>query len=235
VSGAPAITTLAGVVPARDRTIAVDEPFASMLPDGGLQRGRVVGCAGPAAVSTAAALAAGAARSGSWVLLLGASTIGLEALAELGVPLQRVVAVETDASPTAWAERASAAADGFELILTVAPRGAERAERKVRQRLHARGAVLVSIASGAGATVGTAGHPIGCDMTITSTAPRWVGIGQGHGRLVAREVDVVVAGRRVPRSAQRTLWLPGPDGRVSVVSPAVESATAAPEPLERVG
>ena len=221
-------TPLATVVPARDRTVPVDEPFASMLPDGGLQRGRVVGCDGPAAVSAAVALVAGAVRAGSWVLLLDASTVGLEALAELGVPLHRVVAVATGSGPAAWAERVAAAADGFELILTVPPRGAERVERRVRQRLHARGAVLVSVG------VATATHSVGCDITVTTTAPRWVGIGQGHGRLVAREVDVVVAGRRIPRPAQRTLWLPGPDGRVTVASPA-EPVVGTPEPLERVG
>jgi hypothetical protein len=228
VTGTPAITTLATAVPARDRTVPVDEPLATMLPDGGLQRGRVVGCAGPAAVSAAAVLVAGAARAGSWVLLLGASMIGLEALAELGVPLHRVVAVESDGGPGAWAERVAAAADGFELILTVPPRGAERVERKVRQRLQARGAVLVPVAPGA------TGRSIGCDVTVTTASPRWVGIGQGHGRLIAREVDVVVAGRRVPRPVHRTLWLPGPTGRVEVASPVAPPAEAV-DRLERVG
>lgn len=221
----PSITRLATVVPARDRTIPVDEPLGSMLPDGGLQRGRIVGCDGPAAVSVACGIVAGAARAGSWVLLLGASMIGLEALAELGVPLHRVVAVETDASPVAWAERLAAAADGFELILTVPPRGAERVERKVRQRLQARGAVLLPVG------VATETHTIGCDITVTTAVPRWVGIGYGHGRLVAREVEVVVAGRRMPRQVRRTLWLPGPDGRVAA-APVVERT---PDLLERVG
>lgn len=243
--GRPAITTLAGAVPARDRTIPVDEPLGSLLPDGGLQRGRVVGCDGPAAVSVAGALVAGAARAGSWVLLLGAATVGLEALAELGVPLHRVVAVETDTGPAAWAERLAAAADGFELILTVPPRGAERVERKVRQRLQARGAVLIAITtiSAAGPTRGAVGR----DLSLTTVAPRWVGIGSGHGRLVAREVDVVVAGRRMPRAVHRTLWLPGPDGRVDVASTVaspvaspVASTVASPvasvpDRLERVG
>lgn len=194
-----------------------------------LQRGRIVGCDGPAAVSAAVALVTGAARAGSWVLLLGTGrsgmTIGLEALAELGVPLQRVVAVDSDGSPAAWAERVAAAADGFEVILSVPPRGAERVERKIRQRLQARGAMLVA--------VGVAGHAIGCDVTVTTASPRWVGIGQGHGRLVAREVDVVVAGRRVPRPVHHTLWLPGPDGQIGRV-PDV-SAPGAHGRLERVG
>lgn len=217
----PQVTPLAAAVPARDRTIPVDEPLGSMLPEGGLQRGRIVGCDGPAGVSVACGLVAGAARTGSWVLLLGASMLGLEALDELGVPLHRVVAVDAEASPTAWAERLAAGADGFELILTVPPRGAERVERKVRQRLQARGAVLLPVG----------GHTIGCDLTITTARPRWVGIGHGHGRLVAREVEVVVAGRRSPRPVRRTLWLPGPDGRIR----AVAGASAASDLLERVG
>jgi hypothetical protein len=162
------------------------------------------------------------------VLLLGASMIGLEALDELGVPLHRVVAVEADASPATWAERLAAAVDGFELILTVPPRGAERVERKVRQRLQACGAVLVPVAVGTATT-----HTIGCDLTLTTATPRWAGIGQGHGRLVAREVEVVVAGRRAPRPVRRTLWLPGPDGRVGEAAPVVGQAV--PDLLERVG
>lgn len=215
------VTTLAAAVPARDRTIPVDEPLGSMLPDGGLPRGRVVGCSGPAAVSLACAVVAGAARAGSWLLLLGAPTVGLEALAELGVPLHRVVSVATDARPASWAERMAAATDGFELIVTTPPRGADRVERKVRQRVQARGAVVV--------TVG--GSALGDDLTFTSARPRWVGIGRGHGRLVGRQVEVELAGRRIPRPVRRTLWLPGPDGRMQAVEPG--SASESPSvPVE---
>lgn len=224
-SGAtPSVTTLSSVVPARDRTIPVDEPLGSMLPDGGLQRGRVVGCEGPAAVTLACGLVAGAVRSGSWLLLLGVPMVGLEALAELGVPLQRVVAVDADGSPAAWAERLAAAADGFELVVTRPPRGAERVERKVRQRLQARGTVLVSI--------GATGSSIGCDLVFTTASPRWAGIGRGHGRLLAREAEVGLAGRRAPRGAERTLLLPGPDGRVGERT---ESGRAPGVVLERAG
>lgn len=217
------LTSLAAAVPTRDRTIPVDEPLGSMLPDGGLQRGRVVGCDGPAAVSLACGIAAGAIRAGSWLLLLGTSMVGLEALDELGVPLHRVVSV--DAGPATWAERLVAAVDGFELILTAPPHGAERVERKVRQRVQARGAVVLSITGASGR--------IGCDLTLTSGAPRWVGIGQGHGRLVARQVEVVVAGRRVPRPVRRTIWLPGPDGRMQAVAdPVADPGTEPTVPVE---
>lgn len=221
-SVARSVTTLADAVPARDRTITVEEPFATMLPDGGLQRGRVVGCDGPAAVSLACSLVAGAVRAGSWLLVLGAPVIGLEALAELGVPLRRVVSVETDARPSSWAERLAAGTDGFELIVTVPPQGADRVERKVRQRLQARGAVVLALGGG----------NLGRDLTVTSASPRWVGIGHGHGRLLARQVDVEVAGRRIPRPVQRTLWLPGPDGRVREAGPVSEVGVGPVVPVE---
>lgn len=207
------VTTLGAAVPTRDRTIQVDEPLGSMLPDGGLQRGRIVGCGGPAAVSLAGAIVAGAARAGSWVLLLGAPAVGLESLAELGAPLHRVVSVDTEARPASWAERLAAAVDGFELILTVPPRGADRVERKVRQRVQARGAIVLAVG----------GASLGSDLTFTTGSPRWAGIGHGHGRLVARQVDVELGGRRVPRPVRRTLWLPAPDGRMRAVEPTRET------------
>lgn len=218
------VTTLASAVPTRDRTVRVDAPLDEMLPDGGLQRGRVIGCDGPAAVSLACGLVARPVRDGAWLLLLGASMIGLEALDEAGVPLHRVVAVETDASPATWAERLAAAVDGFELVLTCPPRGAVRFERKVRQRVQAKGAVVIS--------VGVAGQSIGCDLTFSTAGVQWAGIGRGHGRLVARSVDVELAGRRVPRPVRRAVWLPGPHGRMCPVAPVDASgSTSGAEPI----
>ena len=219
---APQVVPLSAAVPARDRSVPVDEPFASLLPDAGLQRGRVVGCEGSAAMSAAIALVARAVREGSWLLVVGVPSIGLEAMDELGVPLRRVVAVEGEPAPAAWAEWVAAAADGFELILTSPPRGADRFERKIRQRLQARGVVLVSV-SVAG------GHQIGPDLRFSTSVPRWGGIGEGCGRLVTREVDLGVDGRRVPRPASTTVLLPGPGGRLQSSVPSPEVV------LERVG
>lgn len=232
------VASLAATVPARDRVVAVDEPLASMLPDGGLQRGRIVGCDGPAALSLAAAMMAQAIRNGSWLALVGIPMIGLEALAEFGVPMGRVIAVQAGGSPAAWAERVAVAADGFELILTQPPPGAERTERKLRQRLQARGAILLA--------VGTGSPRVGCDLTCSTRAPRWTGIGAGHGRLTARTVDVRVAGRRMPRPAEQTVWLPGPDGLMHAVAPVerpveqpagerVDRPSASSSTLDRVG
>lgn len=210
------LTSLAAAAPARDRCVPVDEAFASWLPDAGLVRGRVVGCSGPSAISLAMALASRAVTAGSWLAVVGVPVLGVEAAEELGVPLSRLVAVDVDGSPSAWAERVAAAADGFDLIVTRPPRGAMRAERKVRQRLQARGVVLL--------VVGPFSPSVSCDLELTTTRVDWVGIGQGFGSLRARRATVRLSGRRVPRPVDRELWLPHPDGGVRPVGPISVSA-----------
>lgn len=212
--------------------MVVDEPLASMLPDGGLQRGRVIGCSGPAALSLAFATVAAAARAGSWLAVVGVPVVGIESLAEFGVPLERVVAVDAGTGASVWAERVAAAADGFELIVTQPPPGAERAERKLRQRLQARGAVLVAVDTGA--------PRVGCDLTISAVAPHWSGIGRGYGHLTTREVELRLEGRRVPRPIERTVRLPGPGGCLRAVegeelADGGSTAAAAVRVLDRVG
>lgn len=202
--------SLATIVPARDRCFPVDEAFAPMLPDAGLVRGRIVGCTGPAAMSLALALAARATTTGSWLATIGVPMLGVEAVAELGVPLERLVAIESDGSPASWADRVGAAADGFDLILTCPPSGAERVVRKIRQRLQARGVVLLA--------VGPSSPGVSCDVEFTTTAVEWAGLGRGHGALSARRAVVRVGGRRVPREVERELWLPGPTGGIAVVA-----------------
>jgi len=182
-----------------------------MLPDAGLQRGRVIGCSGAAAWSIALGLISRAVCTGSWVAFVGAPMVGLEAAGEFGVPLARVVLVDVDRNSSVWAERVAAAADGFDLIVTCPPVGAERVVRRVRQRLQARGVVLVAVS----ATTPS----LACDLELTSTSVAWAGIGQGAGHLMARRVTLQVAGRRMPRPVERELLLPCPNGRLRPVDP----------------
>jgi hypothetical protein len=207
VASITSVTSAGSIVPARDRVVPVDEPLASLLPDGGFRRGWVVGCEGPAAISLIGATTAAAVRAGSWMLLVGFPSIGLEALAGHGVPLHRVVAVDPGPTAHTWAERVIAGIDGFELVVSRPPRGAGRVERRVRQRLQARGAVLITIDS----------SEVGHDLVVSSGSPEWTGLGRGHGRLVARRVDVAIAGRRVARPVRDAFRLPGPDGRVGEI------------------
>lgn len=180
----------------------------------GLVRGRVVGCTGPAAMSLALALASRAVVAGSWLAVVGVPMLGVEAADELGVPLGRMVSVDVDTRPATWADRVAAAADGFDLILTRPPPGAERVVRAVRTRLQARGVVLLA--------VGPTSPGVSVDVEFTTSSTEWSGLGQGHGALMARRAMVRAAGRRLPRPVERELWLPGPRGRVEVVADAID-------------
>ena len=204
------VTTAHSLVPARDRCLPVDEVFAPLLPDAGLQRGRVVGCSGVAAWSLALGVISRAVSTGSWAAFVGTPTLGLEAASEMGVALARVVLVDVDGGSSVWAERVAAAADGFELIVTSPPVGAERVARRVRQRLHARGVVLLAVSPGT--------PSLACDVELSSMSVTWAGIGQGSGYLMARRVTLAVTGRRVPRRRECELLLPCPNGRMRVLA-----------------
>jgi len=206
--------SLASLTPARDRCLPVDEAFADILPDTGLQRGRVVGCTGPAAMSLSLALASRSVIVGSWLAVVGVPTLGVEATAEFGIPLSRLVVVDVQGGPPVWAERVAAAADGFDVVLTCPPAGAERVVRKVRTRLQARGVVMIVVAPVKAA--------VSCDLEFATTSVAWSGLGQGHGHLTSRRVTVQAGGRRMPRPVELDLWLPAPDGRITPVDSGVE-------------
>lgn len=193
--------------------IPVDDLFASMLPDGGLRRGHVIGSTGPAAMSLTMALTARAMTTGSWVAVVGIPEFGVEAAIELGVPAARLVVVEVMGGPDEWAERVAAAADGFEIVVTRPPVRAERQIRKVRTRLQVRGVVMIAV-----------GSNTSCDIEFATTAVEWRGVGNGFGHLLARSVTVRAGGRRIPRPIDRDVWLPGPSGRLEAVEPADEHA-----------
>src|SRR5687768_7876313 len=109
---------------AHDRYLPIDEAFTTLLPEPGLIRGRIVGCRGAAATSLALALASRATTAGSWLAVVGVAPIGIEAAGELGVAVDRLVSVDANGCrPDEWADRVAAAADGFELLLTMPPAG----------------------------------------------------------------------------------------------------------------
>lgn len=213
-------------MPARDRTLPVDEAFASMLPGSGLQRGRVVGCTGSAAMTLAVALATRPVVSGSWLAVVGVPMLGLEACDELGLPLSRLVHIAVDGGPSVWADRVATAADGFDVVLTRPPAGAERVIRKVRTRLQARGAILIAVSP--------ASSTVSCDIEFSTVSVDWAGVANGSGRLVARRAMVRCGGRRVPLPVERELWLPGPDGRIMPVEP-IDHTVGQPVDPDRPG
>jgi hypothetical protein len=172
---------------AGDRTLPVAEAFAELFPERGLVRGRTLACSGPAATSLALALAAPAVVAGSWLATIDVPTIGLDAASELGIALERVVAVRAEA--TRWPDVVAAAADGFDILITRVPADASPSSmRKVATRLRQRDVVML--------VLGDPG-PLSCDGVLTADGAEWIGLGDGHGHLQHRRLVVEASGRRL--------------------------------------
>ena len=224
------------VVLARDRALSVAPAFDQLLPDG-LVRGQVVSCHGAAQRSTAFALVRDSLVAGGWMAVIDVATFGTDAAAELGVPLERVVRIDTgvedaameaaedaavaqsatDLAHLAWIDVMGAAIDGFDLILTRVPAalGADRrpaAVRKLRSRLQQKGAVVV--------TLGSPGA-LGGDVELTTQRTVWSGLGDGAGLLRRRVIDVEATGRRLPGTRSCSIELTGTGNRVDVAAPAL--------------
>jgi hypothetical protein len=78
----------------------------------------------------------------------------------------------------------------------------------VQARAQPRGAVLVLAGEVPGFT---------CDLQVRADAV-WDGLGDGHGHLRARRMQVEVHGRRVPRPRRDELWFPALDGRIASIT-----------------
>jgi hypothetical protein len=218
------LTTLtdrvAPLVLARERTVPVGEEFVELFGERGLVRGRTLACQGPAATSTALALVAPAITAGAWMAVIDLPTIGLDAASELGVPLERIVAVTTgtgtgtgDDSVQRWPDVVAAAADGFDVLLVRVPAGLSAgAVRKLAVRLRQRDVITVVL-----------GDPgaMACDGVLHTDAQEWSGLGDGHGHLRRRRVIVEASGRRLPgrRRCQLAIPLGAADPALPVPSP----------------
>ena len=203
---------LAAAALSRSRMLPVVDPLSSLLPDGGLVRGRAVACGGVAAMSLAVSLAVAATASGSWLAVVGVPTFGLEAAEEFGIPLERVVSVNPGSTQRAvgesWAELVAATFDGFEVVITKVPQRLNAVlARRVQARMQAHEAVLI--------TLGSPG-PFSVDVELDAGDPHWEGVAAGTGYLRGRRVAVSSSGRRVPRPRRVSLWLPGVNGTVAV-------------------
>ena len=195
---------LPALVPARDRCFPVDEALAATAsrrragarPADRVQRpgGLVVGVGAGRQGGRHRLVAGGRSaspRSGSRRPTSSASRSA------------RVVLVDADAGASVWAERVAAAADGFELIVTCPPAGAERVVRRV-----APAGAGARRRDGGGRRDHRRASPAISSFTTTSVA--WEGIGQGAGHLM---------GRRAPMQRCRAPD-PAPDRAPSCCSPA---------------
>jgi hypothetical protein len=134
-------------------------------------------------------------------------SLGLLAAAELGVNLERLALVP--APGDRWPAVAAALLDGMDLLL-LGPPGLVRPgdARRLVARAREQGTVLVVLEP-----PGRRCWPEAPDFRLSIVAATWEGLGNGHGHLRSRRVEVVTAGRRAAVRERRTaLWLPSPAG-----------------------
>ncbi len=186
--------------------------FRELLP-AGLRRGSVVASGDWGLLCLA--LAAGAAADGAWCAVVGVPSFGVQAAADVGLDPGRLLLVPEPGR--GWPQVVASLLDGFDIVLLRLP---DQPSAGLRHKLEAAarryGSVLV-----------VAGDWPGAQARLAVTDAQWAGIGAGHGRLRARRARVVASGRgagELQRSAW--LWLPGPDGAVTVAGDTVVSDTA---------
>jgi hypothetical protein len=193
-------------IPSATRTpepdvLAVPETLAPLLPGRGLPRGGVIsvraasvdGGRTPPPGATSLLLSLLAAPRGPWIAVVGIPGFGVAAAAEMGIDLERLVVIP-DPGPD-MLQVLSVLSDGIDLIAATPPADLPPARLRVfTGRLRQHGAVLL-----------VAGRWPGADLGLTVREMRWIGLGEGHGRLRDRELDVEVAGRRL--GAPRTVTL----------------------------
>ena len=205
-SGASARAELVGpgTTLADERLLPVVPALQPLLPGQGLRRGTTVTVSRSAAL--ALALVAGASAAGSWVAAVGLPDLGIVAAAETGIALERLALVPTPGA-RAWTTVVAALLDAVDVVLVrPPPRLPAPQARRLAARARERGAVLVPLGP----------WPEPADLRLVVTASAWHGLGQGHGTLRVRQVEVAVTGRG-PASRERRalLWLPGSDGAIT--------------------
>ena len=201
---------------ARQQTLPLIGVMEPLFPTRGLPRGSVVEVGGAAgATSLALALVAGASRTGSWVACVGFPQLGWEAAEELGVTLERLVAVRSP--PRQWATVVAALLDAFDVVVCgpeVVPTAAQ--VRRLQARARERGSVLVAVLGTVTALAGPGAPRRGwptADARLRVEQAHWEGMGEGWGGLGRRRLTVVAGGRGEMSRLRRHEVVLGGDGR----------------------
>lgn len=213
---------------ARERTLPVAAPFDQLLPDEGMVRGRVLSCRGVADTSLAFGLISEALAEGAWAAMVDVATFGADAASEFGIPLERVVRVESGSPESersagvgavaSWIDVMGAAIDGFDVVVTKVPaelhdgrnRAGQNRERrppalrKLVTRVQQKGAIVV--------VIGETGA-LSSDLVFSTEHTGWSGVTDGAGHLRSRVVTVAAGGRRLPGSRTVSLLVEGAAGR----------------------
>jgi len=185
--------------------VPVDGPLGSLLPDGRLPVGAVVGVTGAPGTghtSVALELLAAATRAGSWAAVVDVTgVIGGRAASEAGVDLGHV-AVVRGVDAARWPTVVAALLDGVALVVAEPPAVLPLADaRRLAARARERRATLVALGD----------WPERPALQLRAVSSTWYGLDDGEG-LLAHRLLTVEGDDRTGRTRRVDLVGPAPAG-----------------------
>lgn len=206
---------IAGIPPASARLLPVPAALAPLLPEAGLRRGNVLvvdgtGNRNGGATSLLVALVSEAMLGGSWVGVVGLSSLGLEAAAWLGIRLDHLAMVPFPGSR--WTEVVGTLVDSLDVVAVVPPDRYRPADaRRLAARARERGTVVLVVSGDRRAVF----WPEPVDLRLEVGPSTWHGLGSGNGTLERRAMTVRSFGRRAGAKERHVeIWLPDAHGQV---------------------
>ncbi len=211
--------------PAGNR-LEVPTPLAGLVPQGALRRGTVVGVGGlcdglhQAWSALALSLIVEISNRGAWCALVGQASVGLASVVQMGVDLGRLALVP-DPQPRGrrgWAWVVASLMEGCEAVVAWPPPDLAAADaRRLRARIRQHHSVLVVVGN----------WPDSVDLRLQVVGESWEGLGEGHGLLRGRRMEVRAGGRAWGgRERSGWLWLPAAHGGLADGSQDPESSPA---------
>jgi hypothetical protein len=202
------------------RGIPTHPAIAELLPGGELKQGAAYSIDRSAMLIMT--LLAAPSAAGTWCAVVGVPEFGVEAAAQYGVDLDRVVLVPHPGDQ--WLAVTAAVADVMGVVVTRPPaRTTDSSVSRLSARLRQRGTTLFVL-----------GPWPQSEAMLSLSSAQWHGIGEGHGHLAAREVTITVTSRLAGRPRSARLWLPAPDNTVSRVTATPAMSRDVDERLHRV-
>lgn len=177
----------------------VHPALAGLLPDGGLRPGCAYQVSGGALLL---ALLAGPSAAGAWCSVVGVPEFGTEAARSAGVALERLALVPRPGER--WLSVVATLAEVMSVVAVRPPVRVSPAEaNRLAARLRERGCVLL-----------VCGEWPRAEASLSLDGAQWSGLGEGHGYLSGREVEVTARTRHgLTRTAR--LVLPDQHGRLA--------------------
>ncbi len=182
--------------PRVDPRLPVHSSLAPLI-GGGLAPGGIYSIS--PSLTLALGLTASAVAESGWVAAVGFPHLGIEAVQECGVSLDRFVSIPSPKSH--WATVVGAVCDGFTVVIARVPDGVSPATA----------ARIAAVARRTGAVLIVLGEWPGATARLEVVGVRNLGISDGHGLLLGRDITV----RSVTRGIAKTGVLPWPFDRVA--------------------